>query len=294
MNKNNSGQALLLILLVMAAIITVGASIVSRSVTDVSISSREVESQRAFSAAEAGVEKALLNPVPILSQNLDSSGTSFNASVSNFAELTTSFVYPSEILNGDVAPIWFVSHDSNNNDSLSCNNLPCFTGSSLHVCWGKPGTNSNQADTPAIEMSLFYSQTPGNSTTTKVVRAAVDPNASRRVSNSFSSPDGGNCTIGGQSFEFQERFNFSVLGVPPSVFTTANGLQFARIKLLYNSVSQPIAFEVTGGRLPSQGRQIDSSGASGQATRKVQVFTVFPDIPPVFDSAIFTPGSITK
>lgn len=278
----------------MAAIITVGASIVSRSVTDVSISSREVESQRAFSAAEAGVEKALLNPAPILSQNLDSSGTSFNASVSNFAESSTSFVYPSEILNGDVAPVWFVSHDANNNDNLSCNGLPCFTGSGIRICWGKPGSNSNQSDTPAIEMSLFYSKTPGDSTTATVVRAAVDPNSSRRMSNSFSAPDNGNCTISGQDFGFQKRFNFNGLGVPPAVFTTTNGLQFARVKLLYNSVTQPVAFEVTGGQLPSQGRQIDSSGASGQATRKVQVFTVFPDIPPVFDSAIFTPGNITK
>ena len=262
MKKQNSGQALLLILLVMAAIITVVASIVSRSVTDVSISSREEESQRAFSAAEAGVEKALLNPVPILSQNLDQSGTSFNASVSDFAKLSTSFVYPSELSNGDVAPVWFVSHDVNNNDSLSCSGgLPCFTGTGINVCWGKQGTNSSQADTPAVELSAFYTRTPGDYSTAAVVRATVDPNPGRRVSNAFSPPDGGTCSISGQTFQFQKTFTFAGLGIPASVFNTANGLQFARLKLHYNSITQPVGFQVVGGQLPAQGRQIDSLGS---------------------------------
>lgn len=59
LTKNNSGQAALIILLIMVALLTIGLSVVSHSVTDISISQDEEEAMRAFSAAEAGIEEAL-------------------------------------------------------------------------------------------------------------------------------------------------------------------------------------------------------------------------------------------
>ena len=58
---SQSGQALLIVLLSMAVILTVVLSFASKSITEVSITSYEEDALRAFSAAEAGVEKALLN-----------------------------------------------------------------------------------------------------------------------------------------------------------------------------------------------------------------------------------------
>ena len=52
--KIESGQALLLVLLGMAVVLTIVLSILSRSVTDIAVTSREEEALRAFSAAEAG------------------------------------------------------------------------------------------------------------------------------------------------------------------------------------------------------------------------------------------------
>jgi len=57
--RNNSGQALLIILLIMAVALTIGLSVVSRSVTDIRISQEQEESARVFSAAEAGLESLL-------------------------------------------------------------------------------------------------------------------------------------------------------------------------------------------------------------------------------------------
>ena len=54
------GQALVIILLVLAVASTVVLSLVSRTVTDVAITTKEKDSSRAFSAAEAGVEEALV------------------------------------------------------------------------------------------------------------------------------------------------------------------------------------------------------------------------------------------
>ena len=54
------GQALILVLLSLAVVLTVVLSVFSRSITDVSISSKENDAMRAFSAAEAGVEQVLV------------------------------------------------------------------------------------------------------------------------------------------------------------------------------------------------------------------------------------------
>ena len=59
MKKSELGQALIIILLVMAVGLTMGLAVVSRSVTDIRISQQEEESARAFSAAEAGIRQQL-------------------------------------------------------------------------------------------------------------------------------------------------------------------------------------------------------------------------------------------
>lgn len=53
------GQVLALILLVMSTILVIGLTVASRSVTSLKISNQTERSQRAFSAAEAGIEEAL-------------------------------------------------------------------------------------------------------------------------------------------------------------------------------------------------------------------------------------------
>lgn len=57
--QSNSGQVGLVVLLVMTAMLTVGVGAVSRSTQDLRITRQEVESSRAFNAAEVGVEQAL-------------------------------------------------------------------------------------------------------------------------------------------------------------------------------------------------------------------------------------------
>ena len=60
MEKRESGQALILVLLSLSVVLTLVLYVVSRSVTDVAVSSQQEESVRAFSAAEAGIEKTLV------------------------------------------------------------------------------------------------------------------------------------------------------------------------------------------------------------------------------------------
>lgn len=121
--KRLAGQAVLIVLLSMAVVLTIVLSILSRSITDVTLTGKEEEALRAFSAAEAGVEQALIAGVPEGSFG----GSQFSADVTSLAEGSKAFNYPIEIPAGDMATVWFVAHDDKGN--LVCDAAhPCFTG----------------------------------------------------------------------------------------------------------------------------------------------------------------------
>ncbi len=295
--NSSSGQALLLVLLSMSVVLTVVLSILARSTLDIGVSSRSEESVRAFSAAEAGIEQALvgvLNAGPV-----DIGNATFNASVTSYSSGVSEFILPSSLYSGESATVWFVSHDANGN--LTCGDGACFRGNRIKVCWGKEGTSSSSNFTPAIEISIVYLTTAGNYTTARIARAVVDPNDSRNDTNKFSDDDGGTCTVGDQSFAFNKTIDFGNGGFeisPASVYTQVNGLQLARISLLYNtdmghSVYVKV-FPVGGSSLPAQGVVIESSGVSGSSTRKVEVVRGFKELPGIFEPVVVSYGGITK
>jgi len=291
----NSGQALLLILLSMAVVLTVVLSILSRSITDVAVSSREEEALRAFSAAEAGVEKALIVGSDIGPTQIGDA--SFNAQVTGTATGGREFANPVGIISGESVIFWFIAHDEAGNYVCDVD-YPCFTGSKYKICWGKEGTASDNATTPAVEISTFYAATPGDYSTVRIARDTADPNAVRRSSNNFSAPDAGTCTTAGKNFQFQKTVDLAALGVPAVSYNTQNGLQFARVRILYNSSlthEAGISANFPGNTLlPAQGLNIVSSGASGESNRKIEVFQGYGEPPPIFDTAIFSLGGISK
>jgi hypothetical protein len=289
-----SGQALVLVLLSLSVVLTVVLFLLSRSITDVSVSSGQAESVRAFSAAEAGIEKTLI--VGTGSGLTQIGDATYTASVSEFAEGAKTFNYPSPLISGDVMTTWFVAHDSNGNTICNATH-PCFTGNTLKICWGNSGSAASLATTPAIEMSVFYETTPGNLSTIKIARSAFDPNSGRIASNSFSPVDSGVCQIEGVNFAFQKTITFSSLGIPAASYGNQNGLIFARIKLLYNTdIAHIIGTDVNisgNSILPSQGQGIVSTGTAGTSNRKINVFQGWPEFP-FGGSVMFSPTGITK
>lgn len=288
--NNCSGQALLLVLLSMSVVLTIVLSILARSTLDIGVSTGSEQSVRAFSAAEAGIEQALV----IGSKSGNIGDATFNANVTDFSSGVSEFILPSSLYSGESATVWFVSHDKTTGN-LSCTGVdnPCFTGSKIQVCWGKGGTS----DTPAIEVSIVYLTFPGVYTTAQIARVVADPNATRRSLNSFSEPDPGNCGVTG--FAFNKIIDFGNGGLkllPASIYTQPNGLQLARISLLYNDVTaHPVAIKViSGGFLPAQGVVINSSGVSGASTRRVEVIRGFKELPGIFENVVISYGGITK
>lgn len=297
----NKGQALVLVLLSLAVVLTLVLFILARSTTDITVSSRQEEAIRAFSAAEAGVEKALIVGVGNVSPVAIGEGTaSYTSASSEYASGKSSFVYPPNMASGDTATIWFVAHDPEGN-VVCTSEKPCFTGKTLKVCWGKSGTPSDSVTppiTPAVELSVFYLATPGNFATTKIARAAFDPNPSRASTNRFSSAlDSGTCnTIEGETFQFGKTVDLSTdLGV--TSYNLVGGLQFARLRMLYPDVSHKVGFDVAfagNSTLPSQGLMVDSSGSAGQSNRRLEVFQGWPEVPGVFDYAVYSSTGLTK
>jgi type II secretory pathway pseudopilin PulG len=144
--RNKEGQALLLVMLAMATLATMVLSVVSRSVSEVNVTTREDESLRAFSAAEAGVEEALIHgsqgdivssETPIrIEDSLDvpvSGGTNavvstYKADIGKYPEDLTKFNYPFELVSGQAGSVWFRTRDSDT--ILPCSKDNCFSGSS--------------------------------------------------------------------------------------------------------------------------------------------------------------------
>lgn len=293
--KHEKGQALLIVLLSMAVVLTVILYILSRSITDIAVSSRFEESVRAFSAAEAGVEQALIAAAP--TGTVQIGNASYNVLITDAAAGSTSFTYPLPLTSGDSIVIWFIAHDTDGN--LVCSaDTPCFTGDTIKLCWGNAGTDSNLTTTPALEASIVYAATPANYATLKVVRVALDPNAARRVSNSFSAPDAGTCSIDANTYQFQKTITLSSLGIPVGSYSVQNGLQFIHLRLFYNSnTSHSLGVDVNfpgDSTLTSQGKNISSAGVAGESNRHLNVFQSWGEIPSVFSFVAFSSGSLVK
>jgi len=293
----NSGQALLIVLLSMSVVLAVVLSSVSKSVTDISITSYEEDSLRAFSAAEAGIEEALLESVvpgdTILETQLDVSDPAnprYEAEV-NDPDAGNVFEYPDKLISGQVATFWFVSHDNSGN--LVCGSETCTSANKLEFCW--TWTNEEGPE-PAVEIAIYYDDTlshlASDFSSLKVKRFNFDPKSSATSRNFIAASS--SCNIGtqykystGSYFnKLKDRVSDCVFGGPPSCLIAA------RVRILDNgNVGQKISLKVDGGgaaKLPSQGISISSTGTSGESTRRVTVLQGYPEPPDVFEGVLFS------
>ncbi|MFC1710228.1 hypothetical protein ACFL0F_01025 [Patescibacteria group bacterium] len=202
-NNNSSGQAILLVLLGLAVVLTLVLSVVTRTITDVSLTTRDEESLRAFSAAEAGIEKLLV----VGGSLKEGIGDGWiDGAVSEYGAGSAGVNY-SALKSGESATVWFVGHDPDGN--LSCDD-GCFAQSNvdLKVCWGKEGTSDDISETPAVEISVFYDNSApqaidsGNYSGVRVARAAIDAHNPPRGDFSHKDLWASNCTIDGVNYEF--------------------------------------------------------------------------------------------
>src|SRR3989344_5851647 len=173
----NSGQALIVVLLVMAVVLTTSLSVSSRSILDVSTTTYEEDALRAFSAAEAGVEKALLSGQSVPVTYTDSTNSVKFETPIVYTPAGNTFKYPTNLQSGEIATIWFVSHDSSTNALVCTGSNICTRANRMDICWGNSSTIT--ANTPALDVSIFYDNdvshpavaSPNNFSTVRVKRS---------------------------------------------------------------------------------------------------------------------------
>lgn len=305
--ENAKGQIIVTLILVMTVALAIGLSIIQKSLVDVSTATKVEQSSRAFSAAEAGIEKALksincgaggVNCSVTFSENNSSATVNDSNLIPAVPPVGTQqspLEYP-PLAKEDVAHFWLADLDSTDpsNPPLCGPSISCYyTKPTLDVYWGNSTT-----DRAALELTLVYYGT--NPTD------PVDPSAKYRnrkwYLDQFDRNNNFHQGCGYTSSSSVENYTckFTIGGTQDPNGSLPAGLILLRGRLLYNTTSQPIAIQAiwpcsgNGCFIPSQARVLVSSGVSGETQRKVKLFQLNKVVPPYFDYAIFSAGEIRK
>lgn len=320
--NSQKGQILIVFLLVLVVGLAIALSIASRSVTDVRQTTTSDESNRAYFAAEAGVENALkkiedgtITASTIGSGADTSAGLDLNVTNRSSAEVTVKnlsvpsgvvFEYPSRLNKDDVAQINLMPDFYD----LATAGDPLSTGKgirstdSIDIYWDETGSAANSA----IEVSIVTCDaSPCTSASTFSIRKMVFDAFAATHGNNFCS---GAVTLGGAqptnlgntpNFKHRVQIQLNSTVSPLNGFnctgndTVGAGQRpvLARIRLLYAS-SILLAVGNASGRLPNQGYQVESLGKVGSGVaRKLLVNRLYPALPSVFDYVLYN-GSTTN
>ncbi len=240
---------LLVVVLTMIVALTVGLSVVSRTVTNLRISRQNEESQRAFQAAEAGIEQALQSSTDKVKFNFSNSST--------YTTTTTPLSGQTFLLNGgDVVDqdagidLWLSDYPTYANPKSPT--LTFYWVTNNQAC----STRSGDGVAPAIEIAVLY----GNYLSPNFKKYVYDPCG--RIPNPPSVISAGTQI---ENIDLTYKATISI----------TNGL-LAKIIPLYNSTKIGISSSIA---LPSQGTVIESVGESGDTVRRVKYFSSHPQVP---------------
>src|SRR3989344_3827879 len=300
------GQVVLILILIMSVALTIGLAIVQKSLVDVSNSSKVEQSSRAFSAAEAGVEKALQE-----SEKTNHSTISFSGNNSQIKEIIDTGLIPPvpepgsqqdplempPLAKEEVTQVWLADFNSYSNPPSIFYNQ-----NTLDIYFGNSPAGK---DPVAIEVTLIYHD--GTKYTSRKWYldqiSRIPANGFEKVSNCAGNylPPGGLTT-----YQCKRTLGASPDSEPLPIWQVgqSSALILLRARLLYNTTSQPFAVSAVACpssaptcinySIPHQGRIVVSTGASGETERRVKVFQLDKVLPPYFDYAIFSAGEITK
>jgi len=284
------GQVILILILVVTVALVIGLSVIQKSLSDVSTSTKVEQSARAFSAAEAGIEKAIQTDKAVNFFSLGNDVKLQGVEKNDVPALGQALEYP-PLSKEEVAQVWLADPDTLSN---------YYKQPSLDIYWGS--TQATGREQPAIEIKVIYQDASGFIS----LPFYIDPvtGTSGQLSNGFKDPSnyGGSCSnpllvtsLSKNSTDARAfKCKVTLSGLPNSTSGLPK-LILLRARFLYNSTSQPFAVAPTGGdSLPVQAKIFTSTGVAGETQRVVQVFRLDKVVPPYFDYAIFSAGDIGK
>jgi len=266
-----SGQILIIVLLVIVVVLAVGLSVASRNITNLRTATQSEQSQRAFSAAEGGVEEILskLNQYEgviasggTISPTVDVGGQNVQVVVSGKR------VFENSISLGNVGQIKLTDE---NGQSVG-------SGKPIRIEWAKTSENGDDGFPASLEIAQIFGLPSAYNQ--KRVYAQAD---SSRVNESVSSDLAAACP-GFPEGEFRRC---------AQITTEVNGI-ILRIKPFWANATVRVLG--VGFDLPVQIYDVTSTAATEiGVTRRVQVSrTALPQLPAVFDYVLFGEGDVIK
>ena len=267
LHKNKEkGQILIIFLLVLVVGLAIVLSVASRSITDIRTTTTSDESNRAYFAAEAGIEEALKRlETPAGFTDATLNFTNVNQTTAkvkaNPLEIDTSagqaYAFQSDVAKDDVVQVsLLIDFNDPDGDLLAdpADNSPypqAIGGGALEIFWG-----NGSGDLPAIEVTVVYCNDPCNPPIAfGLKKFAFDPDVPRRSGvsgNQFcnaptSIPASDTSTNRGdirfsysQLLDIRANLNCGDAGTTVEGISTGTTPVLVRIKPLYNSESQPI------------------------------------------------------
>lgn len=264
------GQVLIIAVFILVVALTVGLSVATRSITTIRTAAEEDNSQKAFSAAEAGIERAMTaNPGTSITGSFVDNNSSYSASISLLTGDNILVSNGSFILKDDPVDIW-LSDYSTDQSKIYLNPWPASGSQVLTIYWVAPSSNDPNGDCSTNNAENFgpaaldISAITGSKAVPKILHYAFDPCGARAAVNKFSSVLPG-ATVAGISFLYRTQITFS----------SANPGLLVRILPLYSGTH----IAITGTGLPSQGTVVASVGNYGGANRKIVSYRGYPKAP---------------
>jgi hypothetical protein len=314
------GQILILFLLILVLGMAIVLSVASRTVTDIKITSTSDESNRAYFAAEAGVEEALkkaeTSTGPItLRLDFDDINTTATTELADVGVGARDiYVYPFLVERDDVAQVNMLR------DYPTLGTGWCPTAGfpvddcNLTIYWGTDWNGVNGQD-QAIEVTILYLDGPNFA----ITKFGFDPAAGAHQNNFCGSASGVNTVPAAQREKtdrisnitrtvfYETTFNIrtgnvgggldqcdpTVKGPRHGPGINTNHPVLLRIRPLYNVEPVPIVIESPNPPplVPNQGATIESVGKTDSGvTRKIVVTSTFPAVPAIFDYVLFNGG----
>lgn len=285
---NQSGQALLIILLATLVALSIALSLTQRSQSDLASSNRGDQASRALAAAEAGIETGLSSTSPINQDNYLGSAVFQNQSSVSLKSTglvptaaDQSIEYPA-VDKTAFAQYWLSGYPAN---------------TSFTVYFADPTkypSNCASSTCPAIAVTLIVN----NAGAYQFVNQQFDSNSTRAFTNNFTRA---NCNL---STSLNNVFSLSSANFnQPSTANYYCSAQInysgtpilVRIRPLYTDIPLKTAIApLSGLTLPAQAVYYSAIGTAGQSKRNVRLFTQKDVVPFFFDYAIFSSGTINK
>ena len=270
---SQSGQILLISLLVLSVATTIALSLIGRAAVDQNISNEIEESARALAGAEAGIEQSLKSSVGSGGTQVLTPSVSYTANVSAIGSAAGPYAFPQKSTRNSTETLWLVNHNSDG----TLNETPTYTASTMDICW------SSETTTPAVVATVLYKKSTDGSYRT--AKGAFDPDGTRAASNKFTAVGASGIGCGGSAY-YKTTLNFTSLGITPILDT----LLMLRLRPVYSGAQ--LAVNSGGAILPIQGNRIDSTGSVATGvTRKVVVLQQYRSAESIFDAVVFSQGT---